>query len=135
LHEMRVQLDKLTLDNRTQSTAIHLAAQEDNGLVNDQEFRLGFLRSKMFHTKRAAARMMRFFDWKLQLFGVTKLCHDITLEDLELEDMALLRKGYFQVLPERDRAGRRVDVLLQANQKYASPESLVRINAFILLVT
>jgi hypothetical protein len=129
LHEMQGQLEKLKLETSSQSKATQPAELGEEEFVNNQEFRLGFLRSENFHAGRAAARMMRFFDWKRQLFGESKLCQEITLEDLEPEDTTLLRKGYFQVLPERDRAGRRVDVLFvqEANREYAaSPESLVR---------
>jgi hypothetical protein len=108
--------------------AIQLAEQQDYNFVNDPRLRLMFLRADDFHPRRAAARMIRFFDLKLFLFGESKLCKVITLDDLDPYDIAMIKKGYLQTLPQRDRTGRRVDVYIEVNPKWKSPESLVRIN-------
>jgi hypothetical protein len=127
LAEMQEQLAAI-LQN-TNSTlpcqAIQIAEEKDSEYVNDPTLRLAFLRADEFVASKAAARMIRFFDFKLLLFGESKLCQQITLDDLEAQDMTLFKTGYYQILPQRDRAGRRVDVHIQADQKFASPESLV----------
>jgi hypothetical protein len=65
-----------------------------------------FLRAENFDSQLAAKRMLRFFEQKLELFGPDKLCKDITLRDLNIEDMQCLINGHQQILPTRDSSGR-----------------------------
>ena len=67
-----------------------------------------FLRAESFDPCNAASRMVRFFDEKCELFGADKLTKDITLEDLDPDDIITLENGFYQVLPEKDCAGRKV---------------------------
>jgi hypothetical protein len=46
-----------------------------------------FLRADGFCVKDVAARMMRHFDMKMELFSVDNLCQDITLKDLDPFDL------------------------------------------------
>jgi hypothetical protein len=130
LSQMQEQLIALREDTNSQlpCQAIQLAKQQDEEFVNDPKLWVMFLRAEHFHAKRAAARMIRFFDLKLLLFGESKLCKVITLEDLDPDEIATIKKGIFQTLPQRDQVGRRVDVLFEVNHKWKSPESLVRIS-------
>ena len=67
-----------------------------------------FLRAENYNPYNAASRMVRFFDEKCELFGADKLTKDITLDDLDPDDIAALENGFFQLLPEKDCAGRKV---------------------------
>ena len=89
-------------------TAFESAATINPRYVKNQEFRLMFLRSEKFNSRRAARRIVQHFDFKMELFGKEKLGRDITLGDLDEQDRACLENGYFTVLPLRDRAGRAV---------------------------
>lgn len=106
--------------------AIELAEQQDEVFVKDPAFRMKFLRSDYWDARKAAARFVRFFDWKLELFGEAKLTKHISWDDLEPEDTKMLKKGHMQRLPERDRAGRAVYIAIYNGQTYHSPQSLVR---------
>lgn len=106
--------------------ALELAESQNLEYTQDRRFRLKFLRCDRFDPSRAAGRLIRFFDWKLELFGEAKLTRDITLDDLTKEDRAALKKGYFQRLPVRDRAGRAITVTILNGQVYESPESIAR---------
>lgn len=76
--------------------------------VNDPAFRLMFLRSTRFDAAAAAAKMVTYFESKLELFGEEKLVKRITLEDLDEDALAELANGSYQFLPIRDRSNRAI---------------------------
>jgi hypothetical protein len=100
--------------------ALILAESQHPQYVSDPTFRLAFLRAENFDAARAAARMVRYFHWKMAAFGESKLCKDITLEDLTPEDMKILKRGYGQALPVRDRRDREIWCFIQDPQ-YCPP--------------
>jgi hypothetical protein len=80
--------------------------------VKDRDFRLMFLRAECFHPRNAANRLVNFFAFKLELFGIDKLGKTkVTQEDLDKDDMHALREGRVQVLPQKDSSGRAVLVV------------------------
>jgi hypothetical protein len=88
--------------------AYDLAKSQSKEYVSSEKLRMMFLRAESFDACKAAARMIRFFDEKYNLFGVEKLTKDIVLADLDPDDIAALDTGFYQVLPEKDCAGRNV---------------------------
>jgi len=88
--------------------AYDLASSMSKEYTSNKKRRLMFLRAESFDPCNAASRMIRFFDEKYELFGADKLTKDITLDDLDPDDITTIEKGYYQVLPEKDRAGRKV---------------------------
>lgn len=123
LQEMRDAL--FQLKSQPSGWALQLAESIDPQYVNNTKFLLAFLRCEGFVAIKAADRMARNLDWKFSLFGASKLCKDIELADLPEEDVLHLKKGYFQLLLERDRAGRAVYIFVHKGQVYSSPESFV----------
>lgn len=83
--------------------------------VSDSKFRLGFLRRENYNTQKAAQRLIRYFDFKMSLFGIDQLCQDITYGDLG-SDTDTLRNGFCQLLPERDRIGRPIIIFFPSQQ-------------------
>jgi hypothetical protein len=65
-----------------------------------------FFQSSRWNCKAAAEQFVAFWAIKLQLFGKDLLLHDITLADLDAEELAWLETGHIQLLPGTDRAGR-----------------------------
>jgi len=86
--------------------AFNMALRQSAEYVNDPKLRLMFLRTTYFNSKTAAARFVKFFQRKLDLFGERLLTKDITMADLDKDDLAFLYSGKTQLLPERDSAGR-----------------------------
>jgi hypothetical protein len=86
---------------------------------------LSFLRADEFNTKAAARRLMSHFQKKLELFGLDRLVKDISLEDLDEDDMEALSCGGIQYLPSEDRAGRPVFVRQYSNMKYKKRINMV----------
>jgi hypothetical protein len=86
--------------------AYDFALQQSQEYVNDRNFRLRFLRSTEFDAHKAAQKLVNHFDFKMELFGKEKLARNITLDDLDEEDLTYFRKGPLQILPATDRIGR-----------------------------
>ncbi|KAL3905250.1 MAG: hypothetical protein SGILL_009750, partial [Bacillariaceae sp.] len=87
----------------------------NNSYVNDPEFRLRFLRCELFDVKKAATRMCNYLDLVLDKKGETALQqhqHLPRLQDLSPQELDYLKQGYIQLLPYRDRSGRRIIVLV-----------------------
>lgn len=94
------------LDRIDDKTAFNLAQSINPAYVKNPKFRLQFLRADRMDPTRAAGRLIRHFQAKLELFGVDMLTKDITQDDLDEETLVALYHGSGQTLPVRDRAGR-----------------------------
>lgn len=127
LQELRTCLDRLKNNYSflIETKAFQLAEQQDINFVYEKQNCLDFLRADKFRPYDAARRMVRFYSLKLELFGEDKLCQRLSFNDLDKEDWEVLKQGYFQRLPQRDRAGRAVKVLFPAMMKFASYKTMV----------
>jgi hypothetical protein len=110
----------------TIAEAYKMAETLSPSYVQARKFRLMFLRADRFDAKDAATRMFRHFEQKLELFGASKLCKDITLEDMGPEDLECLHNGHLTLLPIRDQAGRVINATHACMMKYANYENAVR---------
>jgi hypothetical protein len=88
--------------------AYRLASSMSKEYTSSKRLRLMFLRAESFDPPNAASRMVRFFDEKYELFGAEKLTKDITLADMDPDDITTIENGLIQVLPSKDGAGRNV---------------------------
>mmetsp|Transcript_7006 Transcript_7006/g.12989 ORF Transcript_7006/g.12989 Transcript_7006/m.12989 type:complete len:275 (+) Transcript_7006:115-939(+) len=99
------QLDQAISDSR--SKAAYLRAKVQSPVyVSNRVFRLQFLLADSFVAQAASERLVSYFESKLVLFGPDKLTKDLTLEDLEAEDIKCLEHGVVQRLVGKDHAGR-----------------------------
>jgi hypothetical protein len=94
------------LTNISSKAAYDLASSLSKEYTSSKKRRLMFLRAESYDPYNAASSMVRFFDEKYELFGADKLTKDITLDDLDPDDIITLENGFYQVLPEKDCAGR-----------------------------
>ena len=93
---------------------------DPNYLRNNRQLKLSFLRSERYKPKEAMEKMIKFFEQKKMLFGVDKLAKRITIDDdLTQEDIHFLNKGFLQIVPVKDRAGR---IIYFAQQPYMDNE-------------
>ena len=124
--------DKATnsVDKTPYERAMFLAP---NRYLTNTDFRLMFLRADEFDPKLAAQRIVKFFQMKKLLFGESKLCEPITIDDMldvayddddtTTDEVArstdekstrrnvtreIFLSGAFQTLPCTDRSGRPV---------------------------
>jgi hypothetical protein len=96
------------LEKIRRKDAFNLAKSISSEYVNNEKFRLAFLRAGLFDVEKAADRMVRHFETKLDLFGPEVLARDITMDDLDEDDMICLRSRVTHVLPVRDSSGRAI---------------------------
>lgn len=95
--------------------AYMLALSKNALYCTNRKFRLSFLRAEYFDPRRAAVRLVKFFEGKLEYFGEDALARDIRLaDDMDKDDLQCLKAGHLQFLPCRDRAGRAVFCDFQA---------------------
>ena len=85
----------------------------------------------MFDPVKAAKRLLTFFECRLALFGADLLTRPLTLEDLDADDIACLRSGYFQILPQRDTTGRAVLVNVQGMFQRSYKLALNMVSSFM----
>jgi len=91
-----------------------------------------FLRSEHFDAKKAAQKIIKYFQFKLEMFGIANLTKSITVSDLNDGDMEYLQTGTLTKLPNRDRRGRICYTVCQKFQQYRSWQNLFRANCFFL---
>jgi len=84
--------------------------QEGGSCVNDADFRLRFLRSKLFDAEAAARVLVNYLDVAVDLYGEYVLERPIRMSDFTDEELQIFRRGNLQMLPYRDRSGRRIIV-------------------------
>ena len=87
-------------------------ASEDGttGYVNEDSYRLRFLRAEQFRPKEAAERMVKNLGLLFRYIGPQGLKRPISMSDLDEKSLAIMNSGSFQLLPSRDRSGRRIAV-------------------------
>lgn len=92
--------------SRIKSGSVYeIAEQMDRTYVKNRAFRTMFLRASRYDIQDSAEKMIKFFEFKSQLFGTEKLVKDITLADMDEGDIAAIKSGVLQVCG-KDRCGR-----------------------------
>ena len=99
---------ELMLVHPAHKVAYERSRQHRVTYINTAEFRLRFLRCELFDAKRAAIRMVHFLDLLLEVFGEYALQRPIQMTDFNRDEMVIFRSGLQQLLPYRDRSGRRI---------------------------
>ena len=97
--------------------------------VKDRDFRLMFLRATSFDPRAAAKRIILHFEYKAILWGENKVAKQITLDDLDEDDLAALAGGSFQLLPGKDMAGRGVGFIARKFSTFKTWQNGVRYTA------
>jgi len=113
--------------------AYDMAVMHSPDYVNDAAFQAKFIRADNFDHVKAAHRMVKFFEFKLDIFGADKLCSTITINDLPSDAQTTVKSGRMQVLPRRDTAGRAVycDMLAAHARLFKSVESMLQAGFYV----
>jgi hypothetical protein len=107
LNKMETEINNIPIKE-----AFDRSQQFPNTYVNSAEFRLRFLRSDLFEAKSAAKKLVKFLELVAKLFGDFALRRQIHMSDFSREEMQAFRVGHQQLLPYRDRSGRRIFALV-----------------------
>ena len=76
--------------------------------IDRQKFLLKFLRACRFDIEKAGQRYFRCLQLMHELFGNISFKRPLMMMDLTNREVQYLKKGQMQLLPSRDRAGRRI---------------------------
>jgi hypothetical protein len=77
-------------------------------VLRNNQFRIIFLRAEEYDIDKAAQRFVNYLDVFYNFFGTKALMRPIYYNDLEKNDQTHVREGVHQLLPCRDRTGRRI---------------------------
>lgn len=96
--------------------------------VKSKAFRLMFLRCERFEPTKTARRLVKYWEEKLRYFGPEKAYHPITIDDLQEEDIEILKSGAFVPIMNKDRYGRPIFFADSTKWKieYSKRDSMVR---------
>lgn len=101
----------------------HLRAMELNSrYVIQDSFRLKFLRAEFFDTTKAVVRYCSNLNMLLHFYGDFALKRQLYMEDLGKTVLSYFRRGAIQVLPTRDRSGRRIMTVVGGFGEGYTPE-------------
>eukprot|EP00526_Cylindrotheca_closterium_P007901 CAMPEP_0113652670 /NCGR_PEP_ID=MMETSP0017_2-20120614/28144_1 /TAXON_ID=2856 /ORGANISM="Cylindrotheca closterium" /LENGTH=657 /DNA_ID=CAMNT_0000565561 /DNA_START=153 /DNA_END=2126 /DNA_ORIENTATION=- /assembly_acc=CAM_ASM_000147 len=109
----------------------NLATSQNRSYVEDPSFRLRFLRANLHDVHKSVNQMIGFLSRKEMYFGRDKIARDITLDDLEEDDIELLLSGLYHIQDGTDRSGRVVVCFLNHLLGPSSNKSIIRVNYFV----
>lgn len=111
LRRLETELDKVVPSEKNKPFLLARELGEDS-YVNTVEFKLRFLRRFFFDAKEAAVCICSFLHQISSIFGSVSLKRQLSLhKDFKKRELREFRKGRFQLLPFRDRSGRRILVI------------------------
>ena len=108
-----------------------MAVDQNREYVENPLFRLTFLRANTFNVKNAVNQMLSFFRLKATYFGTDKIARDITLRDLNDDDIELMMSGMYHIQNGTDQDGRVILYVLNNMIGQCEIENLVRVNDII----
>jgi len=100
--------------------------------VNERDFRLRFLRADLFNARKAALRITMFLEAVLEIYGPYALERPVRLSDFSRKEMKVFNLGRIQLLPYRDRVGRRI-IIGFPNQQHKHSQALIRAKIHVYL--
>ena len=132
---LRSKLEELNekISEIEESEACEMASFICPQYADSPEFRLLFLRAESFDVEKAAKRMVKYWDRKVQLFGSDRAFRALSMLDFDKEDTVALEKGGLQILPTRDEAGRAIGFLDRRhwNATIFSTDTMVSISLYL----
>lgn len=137
LYNFKLELDKIyhkPAHDKAQEMLAANSSTHSSCYINEEEFRLRFLRCELFDVSKAAARFVKYLDLILEVYGEYALRRPIRLTDLNREEMSFLREGQYQLLPYRDRSGRRILAIVPNNRDDVPQRVLLKVFIYIWIV-
>jgi hypothetical protein len=123
LYQFDLELDLIDENNKVAyNKAQEIIQSEEDPLTHSfilsKEVKLRFLRSELFDPRKSASRFTKYIDLLFDLYGECALRRPIQLQDLNLEELTFLKSGQNQLLPYRDRSGRRILSIIVNNKEH-----------------
>ncbi|VEU43984.1 unnamed protein product [Pseudo-nitzschia multistriata] len=100
--------------------------------VQKDRFKLRFLRTCLFRPKEAAERIIKHLTNIAECFGEQCLQRPVCLDDFTKSEQRTMKKGGLQLLPYRDRAGRRILISFPTDHiSGLTPDVRVKISLYL----
>jgi len=137
LYSLKIELSQIE-EKKAYNVAQEMYLSGDGNIghcayVDSNEFQLRFLRCELFDAKKAAARMIKYLNLVHENFGPKALTRFLRLSDLTKEEMSFMREGGYQLLPYRDRGGRRILCIVTNNTNNNGIPSKTRLKVLMYL--
>jgi len=107
-HHHRQQRQRTNSYNGMQQSARVAQTGTFAAYVDDDNFRLRFLRCCLFKVSVAVRRFANYLNFIQTHWGNSYLARPIQLIDLDANELKILKRGFTQIFPFRDRRGRRI---------------------------
>ena len=108
LYQFDIELNSIPIENKTAYIKV-LAQQDSSTYLLTKDMKLRFLRSELFDPSKSALRYSKYLDLIYEIFGECVLKRPIRLqEDFNSDELSFFKSGAYQLLPFRDRCGRRI---------------------------
>jgi len=139
LHELDLRLNGEKIPTEEKKAYLKsqelFANQNKPTYVNTEEFRLRFLRSQLFDVANAARCIAKYIALASELFGEIALQRPIRISDFSKAELREFRKGRYQFLPYRDRAGTRGRRILSVfpDQEWEKMSPILRTKIWLYL--
>lgn len=127
-----VEFEQVVQEEKT--NVYEMAIQQNQSFVQEPSFRLTFLRSNLYDVRQSVRKMMNLLRYKALYFGNDKIGRDITLDDLNEDDMELMLSGLYHIQEGRDRTGRIVVYLFSHLMGHCRADTVVRDNAIEFMI-
>jgi hypothetical protein len=112
LYRLRQEIERIPHANRQAHVRAMLMNQNTvkniTPFVLQPENGLKFLRAELFDTRKAAVRYCKWLELLIEYYGDCALMRQLYVSDLGTEELKLFKAGNIQLLPSRDRMGRRI---------------------------
>lgn len=130
IDEALKRMDEIITTKIPTKPAFDHATAMQSRYVLDRGFRLKFIRANLFDIDKAAWNFTRYLELLNTYYGPETLTRPLLYSDLTEAELDLLRSGHMQLLPTRDRTGRRVLNVFGLYKKEHTVESRVRYISF-----
>jgi len=130
-HLELTRIDRKPAYDRAQELMEENPPGQPRSYIHAKGYKLRFLRCELFDARKAAKRYIKYLDVIFELHGDVALKRPIRMTDLNREEMSFLRKGINQVLPVRDRSGRRIMCVVPNSRDETPKEVLLKVYLYI----
>eukprot|EP00751_Fragilariopsis_kerguelensis_P037178 CAMPEP_0170949050 /NCGR_PEP_ID=MMETSP0735-20130129/29033_1 /TAXON_ID=186038 /ORGANISM="Fragilariopsis kerguelensis, Strain L26-C5" /LENGTH=283 /DNA_ID=CAMNT_0011359017 /DNA_START=341 /DNA_END=1192 /DNA_ORIENTATION=- len=155
LQELELEMMKIPASKKRAYTIA--STLKEKSYVNSRDFKLRFLRCDLFDAAKAAQRLIKYLDlitYQLKLnnndnhhyYPTTNgnengnynnsdtdvLQRPVTLSDFNDQEMAIFKSGHFQLLPYRDRSGRKVIACVSSLGMLFDPEIWFKVDIYFI---
>mmetsp|Transcript_4017 Transcript_4017/g.9277 ORF Transcript_4017/g.9277 Transcript_4017/m.9277 type:complete len:495 (-) Transcript_4017:264-1748(-) len=108
-----------------------MACQQNRSYMEDPTLRLQFLRANFYDVGASVHQMMNLLECKAKYFGNDAVARDITLDDLNEEDMVMMLSGLCHIQDGRDRSGRVILYVFNRMLGKCRADTLIRVAYYV----